>query len=318
MQSDLKTLDLYSYQSIIDSKLSEIEISNPNINEIVKYVLDARGKRLRPILTLIVSKAFGADISEAIKPAIGIELIHNFTLVHDDIMDGDKMRHGIETVHSRWDDGTAILAGDALLALGYSYILGSLQQRNIIDDVSSVLLKVCEGQLIDKRFESSKDISLDQYISMIDLKTGCLLGLAAELGAISAGLGQHRKKIYQFGKLIGRAFQIQDDYLEIFSNSDRMGKSLSSDILLGKKTYFIIMASEIDENEINRCLDIAHSDIKLAAASIREFLISNSLDSKGKELISETIDSAYSIIKDLDINLSEITGFINYLVDRKS
>jgi len=318
MQSELKTLNLYNYQRIIDSKLSEIEISNPNINEIIKYVLNAKGKRLRPILTLIVSKAFGADISDAIKPAIGIELIHNFTLVHDDIMDGDKMRHGIETVHSRWDDGTAILAGDALLALGYRYILGSLQQSNIIEDVSSTLLKVCEGQLVDKRFESSKDINLDQYISMIDLKTGCLLGLAAELGAVSIGLELHRKKFYQFGKLIGRAFQIQDDYLEIFSDSDRMGKSLSSDILLGKKTYFITMASEIDENEINRCLDIAHSDIYLATASIREFLISNGLDSKGKELISDTIDLAYSMIEDLDVNLSEITGFINYIIDRKS
>ena len=318
MQNDIKILDISKYQKIIDSRLSEIVLSNPNLNQLIKYVLKAKGKRLRPILTLIISKAFCADISKAINPAIGIELIHNFTLVHDDIMDGDDMRHGIETVHSRWDEGTAILAGDALLALGYSYILGSLEHENIIEDVSSTLLNVCEGQLMDKRFESSKKISLDQYISMIDLKTGHLLGLAAELGAVSAGLEEHRKKFNDFGRLLGRAFQIQDDYLEIFSDSDKMGKSLTSDIMLGKKTYFMIMASEIDENEMNRCLDIANSDLKLATSSIREFLISNNLDSKGKEYVSDTIDLAYSMIKDLDINLEEISGFVNYILYRKS
>jgi len=308
-------LDLVEYQSIIESELSKVSISSPNINKLIKYILNAKGKRIRPILSLITSKALGGTISDTISSAIAIELIHNFTLVHDDIMDGDDMRHGVDTVHAKWDEDTAILAGDALLAIAYSYLP---HKKGITRKISNTLVEVCEGQLVDKRFEKQKKITLEQYISMIDLKTGKLLGLASEMGAICAGYGKYTNQFKEFGILLGRAFQIQDDYLEIFSSTNAMGKSLSSDIFLGKKTYFLIKAIEIDEEKINGFLELAQSDCDEAVILIRKFLADNSLDLEGKNLIANTIDLAYSKINQLDIDLDEISEFVNYILNRNS
>ena len=218
-----------------------------SLYEPIKYFLEFGGKRLRPLLTLLSCKAVGADYRDAIPAASAIELLHNFTLVHDDIMDQDSLRRGHQTIHTKWSESVAILTGDGLIGLAYRALLNSPQEslQEVMRIFTEGVIRVCEGQAIDKDFEEVASVSIDQYFDMIQKKTGELIAVSTEIGGIIGRADQeYVKALRRFGEAIGRAFQIQDDLLDITSSETVLGKDLGSDLAQGKKTYTIIMLQE--------------------------------------------------------------------------
>lgn len=214
----------------------------------VNYIMSGGGKRIRPILVLLSCETFGGDIENAINAAIAVEILHNFTLVHDDIMDNANTRRGKETVHVKWDVNAAILVGDELIGLSYRSLLRS-RTNNIAAVVQSFtdgVIEVCEGQALDKEFEESTDVSLDDYIIMIRKKTAELLKTSAIMGAIIGNAGEEDiKAISVYSENIGLAFQIQDDLLDVIANENEFGKKIGGDILEKKKTYLYLRALEM-------------------------------------------------------------------------
>ena len=307
------------YRSEINNGLADIYPRGPILlTKPVAYVLNGGGKRLRPLLTIFSAEACGGRKSSVFSAALAVEVLHNFTLVHDDIMDQDSIRHGQETVHNKWDDGVAILTGDAMLSLALRLlnetpVESHLQMKIFIDG----LLAVCEGQALDKEFENQSSVSLDDYIKMIDLKTGYLIGLAAELGAVSTGMDSGIcEKVRDYGRLIGRAFQIQDDYLEIFSNSLNMGKSLESDIVLGKKTFLMIQALEKDTDIINSALELARNNFEKGIGNIRLYLENEGIKKRAQEEINNILKLADNKLNDLPIDKEKLLYFSKIIKKR--
>ena len=307
------------YRSEINNGLADIYPRGPiSLTKPVAYVLNGGGKRLRPLLTIFSSEACGGTKSGVFSAALAVEVLHNFTLVHDDIMDQDSIRHGQETVHNKWDDGVAILTGDAMLSLALRLlnktpVESHLQMKIFIDG----LLAVCEGQALDKEFETQSSVSLDDYIKMIDLKTGYLIGLAAELGAVSTGMDLGIcEKVRDYGRLIGRAFQIQDDYLEIFSNSMNMGKSLESDIVLGKKTFLMIQALEKDTDIINSALELDQNNFEKGIGNIRSYLENEGIKKRAQEEINNILKLADNKLNDLPIDKEKLLYFSKIIKKR--
>ncbi len=215
----------------------------PSLYNPMRYVLSSTGKRFRPILLIMSCEAVGGTARTAYEASLAIEILHNFTLVHDDIMDNDDLRRGRPTVHKKWNESIAILAGDGLIALAYRYLLmtESPRLRKIIKIFSEAIINICEGQALDKDMEDLSEVSINDYLYMIERKTGVLMGISAEIGAL---LGKSSRKqveaLSRFGLDLGLAFQIQDDLLDIVSEETVLGKDLGSDIAEGKKTYPIL------------------------------------------------------------------------------
>ena len=309
------------YKKEIDEKLLEIYPKGPNsLVEPINYVLNGGGKRLRPILAIFSAISCGGNKHDIMPVALAIEILHNFTLVHDDIMDGDLVRHDQKTVHDKWDEGVAILTGDAMLSLALKLILQSNDHKEKqITLFIEGLLAVCEGQALDKEFETKSHVSLNNYLEMIDLKTGYMIGLSAHMGAMSTNADlEICTKLRNYGRLIGRAFQIQDDYLEIFSNHKDMGKSLESDILLGKKTMLMIMA--LDENKIliDDAINGAKKDFERGMLEIRRFINDSGISQYVLNEINQNIELANKEIEDLDINKENLMYFSSLIKMRES
>lgn len=212
------------------------------------YFLSLGGKRIRPVLCLMGNELFGTIHPDAFKVANAIELFHNFTLIHDDIMDKAPLRRGMQTVHEKYGESTALLAGDVMLVAAYEYL--NKIQPSLLHPVLSIFNKtareVCEGQQLDMDFEKLNTIKLEDYIRMIELKTSVLLAASLRMGAVLGGAGEgNQKHLYEFGRNLGIAFQIQDDYLDAFGNPDKFGKRVGGDILANKKTFLLIQALEI-------------------------------------------------------------------------
>lgn len=213
--------------------------------EPVKYILNLGGKRLRPVLTLMTADFFSEDYREAMNAALAIELFHNFSLIHDDIMDNAPLRRGKETVHEKWDINTGILSGDVMLILAYQLfeVYEPPLFRELAKLFSKTAIEVCEGQQYDVDFETRDDVTISEYINMIDYKTAVLMGAAMKMGAIVARVSESCKEsIYQFGRNLGIAFQLQDDYLDVFGNPETFGKQQGGDIVANKKTFLYLTA----------------------------------------------------------------------------
>lgn len=219
--------------------------------EPIRYTLEGGGKRIRPVLVLAACAALGGDIDKARGQALGIEMFHNFTLLHDDVMDKADMRRGKPTVHCRWNESTAILSGDAMLTMA-SQLVGDCDVsmlRDVMVLFNRTAMEVYEGQQYDMDFEQRVDVSVDEYINMIRLKTSVLLGCACEMGAIMAGAdAKDRKLFYDFGVKLGLAFQLQDDYLDTYGDPAVFGKKIGGDILNDKKTWLLISALAEDKS----------------------------------------------------------------------
>src|SRR5690554_3332630 len=230
--------------------------------EPVRYILSIGGKRIRPALTLMVCDFLSGDYKKALPAALAVEMFHNFSLMHDDIMDEAPLRRGKQSVHEKWDLNTAILSGDAMLILAYRLFEGYDPEkfRDLAKLFSETALQVCEGQQLDIDFESRDDVEVVEYLKMIEQKTAVLLGAAMEMGAIVAQASEAQKRVvYEFGKNLGIAFQLQDDYLDVFGDPKTFGKQVGGDIIANKKTYLYLTAVQKAEKGEARQLEDLYS-----------------------------------------------------------
>lgn len=242
----------------------------------VKYVLSMGGKRIRPVLMLLSYGLFKDDVESVLMPACALETYHNYTLLHDDLMDNADMRRGHETVHRKWDANTAILSGDSMLVLAYERMAkcNPVYLSDVLHTFTETALEIGEGQQYDMEFETRNDVTEDEYIEMIRLKTSVLLACAQKIGAILAGASkQDQDNLYRFGEQIGLAFQLQDDYLDVYGDPKVFGKKVGGDIICNKKTYMLINAYNRADAEQRRELqhwmeaETFNSDEKVAAVT---------------------------------------------------
>ncbi|EDM45597.1 putative isoprenoid biosynthesis related protein [unidentified eubacterium SCB49] len=241
--------DLSSYNEALSKGLEQaIPVNEPiGLYGPAAYILELGGKRLRPVLTLMTAEFFGSTIEKAMNAALAVELFHNFSLIHDDIMDDAPLRRGKVTVHEKWDLNTGILSGDAMLILAYQLFEGYEAEKfqQLAKLFSKTALEVCEGQQYDVDFETRDDVTIPEYIKMIDFKTAVLIGAAMKMGAIVAEASDACKdNIYEFGRNLGIAFQLQDDYLDAFGDPETFGKQIGGDIIVNKKTFLYLTALE--------------------------------------------------------------------------
>ncbi len=239
-------MDLTAFTNTIETELRALEIpQNPSgLYDPIRYFLQIGGKRVRPILTLLAAQLFG-DPKKAMNQAIAIELFHNFTLIHDDIMDNAPLRRGMDTVHEKWNLNTAILSGDVLLIEAYKKIIegSGPELEAILKLFNTTAIEVCEGQQMDMDFETRIDVSAAEYIEMIRLKTSVLLGCALEIGALVGGASKaDADHLYQFGVHVGVAFQIKDDILDLYADPEKFGKQVGGDVIANKKTILHLTA----------------------------------------------------------------------------
>lgn len=254
------------FSKLIERERNKIDIllnstvKNRKPNSLYKpavYLIDSKGKRIRPLLVLLSTKAVGGKFEKSYNAAVAMELLHNFTLVHDDIMDNADKRRGRLTLHKKYDENTAILVGDSLLSVAYEYILKDCNgnAKGIINSFTNGLIEVCEGQSLDTDFEKRYSVSIDEYILMIKKKTASMIKICCEIGAtLGGGNEEEVKAISNYGLNLGIAFQIQDDLLDISAEEAALGKRIGGDLLEGKKTYLFLKALEKSGGEDRKTL----------------------------------------------------------------
>jgi geranylgeranyl diphosphate synthase type II len=257
-------LSLQDALSIINREIQAIRypVTPSGLYEPIAYLLAMKGKKLRPAFTLLACNLYRDDVSAAIRPALAWEIFHNFTLMHDDVMDKADLRRGKPTVHKKWNENTAILSGDAMLILSYIFMTKAVTEhlKPLLNLFSQTASEICEGQQYDMEFERRLDVSEQEYIEMIRLKTAVMLGACLRSGAIVGGANEtDAQNIYDFGIYLGIAFQIKDDLLDIYGNPDVFGKKTGGDILCNKKTYLLVNALNIanipDKTELLKWLE---------------------------------------------------------------
>jgi len=246
-------------QEIISAKIKETSfLDKPNeLYAPINYILEDGGKRLRPSLVLMGCNLFSDDIDKALIPALAYEIFHNFTLLHDDVMDESPVRRGRPTVHKKWDTNTAILSGDAMLIKAYQYIAQTPKEslKEVLSLFNTTSLEVCEGQQMDMNFENRNDVTIEEYLEMIRLKTSVLIAAAIKTGAIIGGASATTADLlYDFGLNLGLAFQLQDDLLDVYGNPETFGKRVGGDIISKKKTYLYLKAVKISSPDTQKSL----------------------------------------------------------------
>ena len=315
------------YREKINNSLDEVlQVQEPKLlYEPMKYIIEIGGKRIRPILCEIFYRMFNGEKGKVLYPALAIELLHNFTLVHDDIMDDDDKRRNKPTVHVKWDLATGVLAGDGVVSLAYKVLLKEKFNKSdqIIDVFTEGLLEVCEGQGFDKEFETRVDVTEEEYVNMIDKKTSALLAVSAKIGAACANVDTELVEIAnQYGRALGLAFQMQDDYLDIAGDEKLLGKTYGSDVQKGKKTYLYIKAKEkltgADLNQFNEIIEKENAN-REEILIIRDIYDRNGiLDDTNNEIVRR-IDIAKEAIGKLSKNYDtqELKEFTEYMLNRK-
>jgi len=247
-------------QTQIHERIDALEFSNPPeaLFEPMKYILSIGGKRIRPILVLMAANLFKNDLEKIYLPAIGIEVFHNFTLLHDDVMDNAPIRRNVSTVHEKWNSNVAILSGDAMSIKAYQFIVSCENQylSSVLEVFNQTALEVCEGQQYDMEFEDRTDVTVEEYLNMIRLKTAVLLGGSLKMGAIMGDAdSEDANALYEFGVNLGMAFQLQDDMLDAFGDEAVFGKKIGGDILCNKKTFLLIKSQELAEGDNKKELE---------------------------------------------------------------
>jgi geranylgeranyl diphosphate synthase type II len=247
-------------QQILDTAIQNLKFPEQpkQLYEPISYIINLGGKRVRPLLVLLGTELFGENAKEAIHAAMAIEVFHNFTLVHDDIMDNAPLRRGKATVHEKWSTNTAILSGDVMMVEANKNLakVNPIFLKDVLDTFNETAQGVCEGQQLDMEFEARNDVSIEEYINMIRLKTAVLLGGALKLGAIIADASKtDADLLYQFGENIGIAFQLQDDILDVYADPEKFGKQVGGDIIANKKTFLLLEALTLAEGENKAILE---------------------------------------------------------------
>ena len=250
MQAKLLKTDIHQFRFLIEKELEGIyfDLAPKELYDPIRYTLSPGGKKTRSVLLLMACQMFKGSFEEALPAAVAVELFHNFSLVHDDIMDAASLRRNKMTIHEKWDKNTAILSGDSMLVKSFQ-MLGKCNPvilPRILALFSEAALKVCEGQQLDMIYESNDKITIEEYLHMIELKTSALLAVSLELGALTGGASdENADYLRRFGNHLGIAFQLQDDILDVYGVQERIGKKLGGDILAGKKTFLLVMAMEL-------------------------------------------------------------------------
>lgn len=316
-------------QNRIDEAFHGIELpAEPaDLYNPITYTLGLGGKRLRPLLVLASCQMFGGEISEAINPAIGIELFHNFTLLHDDIMDEAPLRRGKETVYKKWNSNVAILAGDTMFALANKYMLRTRHQAisQVIELFNQTAIEVCEGQQYDMDYEKRINVTIPDYIEMIRLKTAVLLAASLKTGAIIAGAAAADcEHIYQFGINIGLAFQLKDDLLDIYGIQEKFGKVSGGDIIAGKKTYLYLKALESSgpQTEYFRNLYSSHTiESTEKVSKVKEIFNQLEIEQHTRKLIDDYYQKALHDLARISLSIEATESLREYtdgLMERES
>lgn len=324
---------MISTQTLLQRIESELATTNypsqpEGLYEPIEYVLEEGGKRLRPTLLLLTYSLYCDDIDRAMPAAIGLETYHNHTLLHDDLMDHADMRRGRPTVHRKWNENTAVLSGDTMLIMAFRHIMACRceRQQDILQLFARTAQEICEGQQYDVNFETRNDVSLSEYIEMIRLKTAVFLGCATQMGALIANADHADcEALYAFAQNIGLAFQIQDDYLDVYGDPAVFGKKIGGDILCGKKTFLLINAFNRADNATRQRLLALIEDHEMdATKKIKDVTdIYNELDIPAITLdaISHFYDEANDVLKRAKSSIEFFTPLVDYtssLLGRKN
>jgi geranylgeranyl diphosphate synthase type II len=322
-------LSIEKYQKAFVNYLNEFTTPKaPNsLYEPIEYILRLGGKRLRPVLTLMTTDIFNESYEKSLDAALAIEVFHNFSLIHDDIMDDAPLRRGQQTVHEKWDLNTGILSGDAMLILAYQ-LFENYQGHTfkaLAKLFSKTAIEVCEGQQYDIDFESRNDVTIPEYLKMIEYKTAVLVGAAMKMGAIVANASvEDQDKIYDFGKNLGIAFQLQDDYLDAFGNPETFGKQVGGDIIENKKTYLFLKALELSETEqrdqLLKFYTNDASNIEDKISSVKQIFNESGASSETNIIIENYTEKAFNILDSINISSEKkelLKQFGTSLMNRK-
>jgi geranylgeranyl diphosphate synthase type II len=305
----MKAIEIYQKHFLSYLKDYNTERDPKNLYEPVQYILNLGGKRLRPILTLMTADCFGGDVNKALDAALAVEVFHNFSLIPDDIMDDAPLRRGQQTVHEKWDLNTGILSGDAMLIMAYQLFENYPPEtfQNLLTLFSKTALEVCEGQQYDIDFETRNAVSIAEYLKMIEYKTAVLVAAAMKMGAIIAGASdEDQNRCYEFGKNLGIAFQLQDDYLDAFGNPETFGKQVGGDIIENKKTYLYLKAlefsSENDQQKLRHLFNATNTDSKTKIELVKQIFTTSGSAEATKKAITSYTKTAFEVLQALTIS----------------
>jgi len=331
LQSDILTmLTLQDYQNIIKEriKLESFDGTPGELYEPINYTMNLGGKRLRPSITLMACDIFDGRVEEAVDAALGLETFHNFTLLHDDIMDEAPIRRGKPTVYKEWNSNRAILSGDTMMVLAYDFLLNSPKDllHRLFTIFNRVGKEVCEGQQYDMNFETKLNVSIPEYLEMIRLKTAVLIGGSMKVGAIIARASEEKcQQIYDFGENIGMAFQLQDDLLDVFGDTSVFGKSTGGDIRTNKKTYLYLKALEVaSANDKNKLVALYQTHPQDSTQKVEEVIgLFNKYEISRltRDLMEEYYQKAISCLDLLNLEKEKhevLVGLADVLMKRNS
>lgn len=321
-----------AFLAALEEEISRLDVGqNPSeLYDPIHYLMSLGGKRIRPVLCLLTYSLFKSDWEKQVPAALSVEIFHNFTLMHDDIMDKAPLRRGKQTVHEKWNDNIAILSGDVMLVNAYQYLnkvqgLSLAEFQHLLGRLSRIAAEVCEGQQFDMNFESRDDVTVEEYIEMIRLKTSVLIGFSMEMGGLLASApAEVSDSLYRIGETIGLGFQLKDDLLDVYGDPEKFGKQPGGDILANKKTYLLIKAFEKATGSTLASLEkwVAATEYEAAEKVQAVTAIYDSLNLKAETegVISSYFDAAFTEIQSLAISeeqKSALVKFMSGLVDRE-
>lgn len=318
-----------AYQSFFVAYLeNQIILKEPrNLYDPIQYILSLGGKRMRPVLTLMSAEIFDISYEKALPAAMAVEVFHNFSLVHDDIMDAAPLRRGNVTVHEKWDTNTGILSGDAMLILAYQYFEKYEPKifRKLAKLFSKTALEVCEGQQWDVDFETRTDVTIPEYLKMIEFKTAVLVAAAMKMGAIIAKTSKtNAKLIYEFGLNLGIAFQLQDDYLDAFGDPATFGKQVGGDIIENKKTFLFLKAMEFSNATLQARLLYLFTEytdnVEAKIEEVKQIFNESGATQATQDAIKEFTQNAFETLEKMNIDADKkalLQSFGENLMQRK-
>lgn len=321
--------DILILTETINKEIAKIDFGErPNeLYEPIRYIMDLGGKRMRPLLVALSYQLFIDDLVPVIKPAIAVEVFHNFTLMHDDIMDHAPLRRGKATVHTRWNDNIAILSGDVMLVKVYDMFLEVDDSRfkDVIKKFNQCAAEVCEGQQLDMNYEQRQTVTVPEYLEMISLKTAALLGFSTELGALLAGATpQDQQLLKVFGSSVGIGFQLKDDMLDVYADQAKFGKQVGGDIIANKKTFLLIKALENAKGATRKALidwlGKEEFDKEEKVLAVKEIYDQLAIKAMAENKMNEYFQTGFEALKKVNIAHSrkeKLLSFTEYLVNRE-
>jgi geranylgeranyl diphosphate synthase, type II len=302
---------LSEYHNIFQSYLSQHAFNQEpqELYEPVNYILSLGGKRLRPLLALMGYELFDEEVSKALPIAAAVEIFHNFTLLHDDIMDAAPLRRGKPTVHAKYGTNTGILSGDVMVIIAYEF-LNKIPHPKLLSIFNKMAIEVCEGQQYDMNFETRNDVTIPEYIRMIELKTSVLIAAAFQMGALVGGatedVAQH---LYEFGRNVGIAFQIQDDILDTFGDPEKFGKKVGGDIVQNKKTYLVLKSYELGNTEqidaLHQLMNTPTTDETAKITAVKNIYNQLKIRELAEKVMDEYLNIAFKNIDDTPLSMDK-------------